>query len=289
MASITGFLFFMISVSLTALSDTAGTFVVKVTDANEVEKTVVIPRAKITIEELGVSATTNTEGICTFKNIPEGKYTLDCRMIGYCNETVRKIKVTKECTTTVNVQLWWSIYPAIPIDTDTINFGPDSLVDTTACPIEVKLFIEKDTFYLGEDIVLWSEITNSAPHPIFIVEPLIRKGYVEEHLTRSTIAVEHGEGKDVIKRRVWLVGHLSIYGTAIKLLYPKETYKPFDEKAVLNKWYEISEPGEYYISMHIKQNRRFLYKRIRQQVGIYFPNCDFYTDRLEITILPERK
>jgi len=276
----------MSSVSLTAMSDTAGTIVVKVTDGNEVEKIVVIPRANITIEELGVSASSNTEGICTFKNIPEGKYTLDCRMIGYCNETVRGIKVTKECTTTVNVQLWWSIYPTIPIDTDTIDFGPKSLVDTTKCPIEARVFVEKDTFCLGEEVVLWCEIKNTAKFPIFIVEPLVRMGYLENELTRSVLVIEDSEGK-VIKSRVLCVGGPSIYGKDIKLLYPNETYELLWERVILSKLYAIEEPGKYCISMHIKQNRKFLYKRIRQQVGIYFPNCDFYTEGLEILILPE--
>lgn len=276
----------MISVSLTALSDTAGTIVVKVTDASELEKIVVIPRANITIEELGVSASTNTEGICTFKNIPVGKYTLDCRMIGYCNEAVRGIKVIKECTTTVNVQLWWSIHLAIPIYTDTIDFGPKSLVDTTKCPIEAKVFVEKDTFCLGEEVVLWCEIKNTAKFPIFIVEPLVRWGYLENELTRSILVIEDSEGK-VIKRRVLGVGGPSIYGKDIKLLYPNETYELLCERVILNKLYAIEEPGKYCISMHIKQNRKFLYKRIRQQADIYFPNCDFYTEELKIIILPE--
>lgn len=267
--------------------DSTGTLIVRVSDA-EIDKIEPLPAVSLTIDEIGIEAMTNIEGYCTLTAIPEGTYTLDCRMIGYCNETVRGIKVIKECTTTVNVQLWWSIHPAIPIYTDTIDFGPKSLVDTTKCPIEAKVFVEKDTFCLGEEVVLWCEIKNTAKFPIFIVEPLVRWGYLENELTRSILIIEDSEGK-VIKRHVLGVGGPSIYGKDIKFLYPNETYELLCERVILNKLYAIEEPGKYCISMHIKQNRKFLYKRIRQQAGIYFPNCDFYTDRLEITILPERK
>lgn len=264
--------------ALTAREDKTGKIAGRVTRVLTGEP---LPFASVFVVGTGMGSMTDTDGWYHMIKVPPGVYDVQAGYVLYQAVAKTGIEVHANKTTTVNFELlgYWDIV------TDTIDFGPDSLLGTVSPPVEVRLWAEKSVFEEEEEVYLRCDIKNISPNALFLIRPVegsqrkLRLPYYHFSLIMST-----GE---TFQPRVGYCGLLGQIRTSdFILVRPDEKYEPYGERVTLEKIVGKIPPGEYQVALHFKCAPEAA-REVPEAVVKHMVECDITTDPVEITILSQ--